>query len=432
MKILTLVLAGILSFLNIFSQTFKQEFISTDIYNFWNAYDRIITTKDSLLQQQYLKEFYIDKASAGLEALIRSRNYTPNEFLNYINNASAFWKSIRTNILNVNILYPEIENDIQKLNNFYPELKPVPIYFSIGAFRTGGTAYENMILIGSELSLADKNTVIHELPEWRQPFYKEYTPIEEIALLCTHEYIHTQQKELVHNLISKCLYEGIAEFVSCEATGKKSSVPAIAFGKVNQQQVITQFVKDLFLRYNDNSWLWGENRNHLKVRDLGYYIGYEIAERYYKQANDKQIAVKELIELDYSNESRIAGIVDQSGLLPETLANLKRDFELQRPEIISTTPSIDKHVKVEVSLNQITLNFSEPMDACCRNFDFGPLGEEHSPRIQRVIGWSEDKKSFSVEIAPLRPAHHYQLNIYNFRSLKGLPSKPFLLEFETK
>src|SRR5690606_27159028 len=203
----------------------------------------------------------------------------------YINNTPKFWNSIRNNTLNVEKLYSEIETDIQKLNLYYPDLNPMPIYFSIGAFKTNGTIHENKVLIGSELSLADENTVIDELPEWRKPYFIAYkNPIEGLALLCTHEYVHTQQNELVDNLLSYCLYEGIAEFISCKVTDKDSNSPAIKFGKANQDEVVKQFVDDIFTGENIYDWMWGENQNHLKVRDLGYYIGYEIAERYYNQS----------------------------------------------------------------------------------------------------------------------------------------------------
>ena len=72
----------------------------------------------------------------------------------------------------------------QKIKKAYPDLKPSTIYFAVGAFRTGGTTQENKVLIGSEVSLAYKTTVIDELPTRRQDFYQTQNPINEIELLC--------------------------------------------------------------------------------------------------------------------------------------------------------------------------------------------------------------------------------------------------------
>lgn len=223
---------------------------------FWKAYDKILSAKDSVSQYTFLKEIYLDNATPGLKSIIEVRNYKEKDFVDMITKYPKFWRSIKPNTLKVKNRYSTINSDIKKLKKAYPDLKPATIYFTVGAFRTNGTIQGDRILIGSELSLADRNTVIDELPDWRKPFYKTQNPIKEIALLCTHEYVHTQQKELVENLLSMCLYEGVAEFISCKVTGKKSASPAIAFGKANQKMVIDKFVSDLFTRKNNYNWLW--------------------------------------------------------------------------------------------------------------------------------------------------------------------------------
>lgn len=307
------------------------------------------------------------------------------------------------------------------------------IYFSIGAFRTNGTVHEGKILIGSELSLADSNTIAVELPEWRKPYFKEYkNPIGGLALLCTHEYIHTQQNELVHNLLSYCLYEGIAEFISCKVTGKESNSPAIAFGKTNQDEVLDQFIKDIFTGDNVYNWIWGENKNHLQVRDLGYYIGYEIAERHYNQSANKKKAIKELIELNYTSQKEVERIVDGTSFFPKTLSALYAEYEAKRPTVVAIRPFKNGSEKISPKTSRITIEFSEPMDDCCRGFDFGDLGQEHSVFIKNIIGWSKDKKSISVEINELKPGWKYQLKVQNFRNQNGFKSKDYLIEFQTK
>ncbi len=414
-----------------FAQSLKQVFVSTDIDNFWVAYDKIISTTDSVKQYNYLKECYLNKGTQGLKSIMEVRNYSDKDFIDAINKYPKFWNSLRLNTLKAKSLYPEINSDIQKLKKAYPNLKPSTIYFTIGALRTGGTTLGNKVLIGSELSLADKNTFIDELPTWRQPFYKTQNPIHEIALLCTHEYIHTQQKEIVHNLISMCLYEGVAEFISCKVTNKKSDAPAIEFGKANQKIILDKFVADLFIMTNNYNWLWGENLNELKVRDLGYYIGYEICERYYNLSKDKTKAIKELIELDYTNEKEVERIVDGTKLLPKTLEALNNDYEKQRPTVIKMTPFENGSQKVKSGLTKITIIFSEPLVKYNTGVDFGPLGQKYFPKInpERIFG--EDGKSWTFE-ADLKPNQKYQILIANnFRKENGVRLKPYLIDFKT-
>lgn len=413
------------------AQKTKQIFVSTDIDHFWNAYDKITTTKDSVQQYLLLKELYLNKGTEGLKGLIEVRNYSEKEFINWITQYPKFWKSIRPNTLKVTAIYPKINANILKLEKAYPDLKPATIYFSVGAFRTGGTIQGNKVLIGSELSLADKTTIVEEFPGWRQTFYKNQKPLKELPLLCTHEYIHTQQTEMVENLLSMCLYEGVAEFISCKVTDTKSDAPAIEFGKANQKIVIDKFVTDLFTMTNNYNWLWGENRNELKVRDLGYFIGYEICERYYNLSKDKSKAIKELIELDFTNEKEVERIVDLTKLLPKTLEELYTDYEKQRPKVISLTPFENGSQSVKAGVIQISINFSEEMNTDHRGFDYGPLGENYIYKFRKLIGWSNGNKTITVEVE-VEPNKNYQALITNrFINKKGFALKPFLIEFKT-
>lgn len=414
------------------SQNFKQQFVSDDITNFWMAYENIQTTTDSTLQYQYINELYINKATDGLKALMHVRNYTAQDFVENIMAYPNFWKSLKPSTLHIQKQFDNIEADILKLKTLYPDLKPSTIYFSIGDFRTGGTAYEDRVLIGSELSLADDSVIVSELPERLQNYFKTYKPNENLALTCTHEYIHTQQKELINNLLSKCLYEGIAEFVSCKATEKPSSSPAIEFGKAHQNEVVEQFVKDLFIMSNDSDWLWGENTNHLKERDLGYHIGYEIAERYYHLSNDKKKAIKDLIELDYTDEKAVEAIIDVTEFLPKTLNELYEDYELERPKVTAIQPFKNGSKKVKPGITKITITFSEPLNGYNTGIDFGPLGKDCFPKLRPNRVWSEDYKSITIE-AELQPNKTYQFVIDNtFRKENGIRLKPYLIEFSTK
>lgn len=411
---------------------FKQEFIASDIQNFWNAYDKIISTNDTILQKDYLNSLYIQKGSKGLQSLIEVRNYKPEEFLYFINNCPKFWKSIREKTKNVDELLPEIEADILKLKSVYPSFKAFPIYFAIGAFRTNGTIHDKKVLVGAELALADEDVVVDELPAWRQNFYREFQPRKNIALLCAHEYVHLLQNELVDNLLSKCLYEGIAEFVSCKATGKESFTPAIQFGKSHQKEVIEQFERDLFSMSNDYNWLWGENNNQLKVRDLGYFIGYEIAERYYTAATNKTQAIKELIELDYTNEIEVERIVDASLLLSKSLQQLYNDYQAKRPYVVGITPDIHGKKDVKAGVMNITIEFSEVLNGYNTGIDFGPLGSEYCPKISANRIWSADNKSITLEVQ-LEPKRTYQFMIDNtFRNENGIRLKPYIIEFKTQ
>ncbi len=412
---------------------FDQHFVTDDIENFWEAYTQIIATEDTSLQQQYLRDLYLHKGTAGLRGLIATRRYTEEDFLTSIHAYPQFWKSLQPNTEDLAKYQNEIKRDIKKLKQLYPPLKPATIYFSIGAFRTNGTTYEGNVLIGSEMALMDDEMDMHELPERFQAFRDAYKPLDNLALLCTHEYIHTQQQEIVNILLYECLYEGVAEFLSCKATGKPSNTPAVLFGKENQEAVVAQFVEDLYLTQNKYNWLWGENTNALQVRDLGYYIGYEICERYYNNAADKQKAVRELIELDYTDEKEVERIVDASGLLPKSITQLYNEYESKRPTVLGIEEFENGSQSVDSDINQITVLFSEPLNGRENGLDFGPLGKAYYPKVNNATRqWESNNQSYSFRV-DLEPGKIYQMTIgENFRLENGIRLKPYLIEFQTK
>lgn len=428
MKLACIVLLALISTSLLKAQS--QQFVSSDIINFWKAYDKIQTTRDSATQVRFMQELYINKGSAGLKSLLEVRRYTAQEYVKAINQFPAFWKSIRKNTLSSSLHYKEINQYISNLKKAYPALKPSTIYFLIGVFRTPGTIQQNRVLIGTEYSLGDATTITREFPKARQDYYTDYKPRENIALLSTHEYIHTQQKEPADNLLSNCLYEGIAEYLSCYISKKPSNSPSISFGIANHEAVVKKFQEDIFFpRFSD--WLWGENMNELKVRDLGYYIGYSISEKFMQQSIDKNAATKQLIELDYNNEREIEKIVDGSKIFPVKLEQMWVDYNEQRPTVISVVPLGDKSQKIKPGMLQYSIRFSEEMDTNFRGFDFGPLGEDYVYELSKIIGWSEDQRTFSLEIK-LKPNKKYQTLISsNFRNKKGFRLMPFLVEFET-
>ena len=168
MKKIILILIPIFALFGCEEKTDKsnQNIITSDIDNFWNAYDKIITTKDTIQQTYFLKNLFLDKASKGQKSMIRARNYSEQEYIYSINNFPKFWSSIRYETYKAKTLCKELKLGIEKLKLLYPKLKPAKIYFTIGALRSNGTTLDNSVLIGSELAFANKNTPTEEFPKY--------------------------------------------------------------------------------------------------------------------------------------------------------------------------------------------------------------------------------------------------------------------------
>ena len=408
--------------------------VTTDITNFWNAYDQIITTQDSVLQYKYLDSLYLDKGTVGLEGIIEARRYTAKDYIDAINDYPKFWNSIRENTLQATNICAKLQDGVEKLKIIYPELQPAKIYFSIGAFRTPGTTIDSLVLIGSELAMGNLNTDTSEFPENLSHLKSYYAtnPYKNLVFLNVHEFVHTQQKQRVYNLLSSVIYEGVAEFVTAKALNQPSPNPQIEFGKNNAKRIREVFEDEMFYVANFGKWLNSNDTNEFGMRDLGYYVGYQICENYYNQAEDKKAAIKTMIGLDYENESEIETFVKKSNFFSMSLDELEQNFEDTRPTVVGIKQFENNSQNVNPKLKAITIKFSEALDGYRTSVDLGSLGRDAFPKgTLNGRKWAKDNRSWTIPVE-LEPNKTYQIFITNnFRTPDNRPLKPYLIEFKT-
>ena len=164
-----------------------------------------------------------------------------------------------------------------------------------------------------------------------------------------------------------------------------------------------KFEQEMFYYNNINNWLWSNSKNEFDVRDLGYYVGYQISENYYNQAKNKKQALKELIDLDFSNEKQFNDFIKKSNYFSKPLEDLRADFEQNRPTIVGIKQFKNQSTNVDPSIKEITIKFSKPLNGYNTGLDFGDLGETAFPKndvTKRT--WSEDHISWTilVELLP--------------------------------
>lgn len=394
--------------------------VTADIDNFWTAYDQIRSEEDSAKQLQILQQEFIDKASIGQQKLFEVRNYTPEEYVENIRKYPKFYASLRKNLEQKESIVVEIEQGLERFDEVYPKGRAAKIYMGIGNFRTNGTTVDSLVLFGSEMAFCDVDVNTSEFPASLQYFknYIQENPIENVTFLSVHEFVHTQQTEAIGaNLLSIVLREGSAEFIAELATGKSSTTPAIAYGKEHSADVFEQFKKEMFNR-GTSYWVWSSRENKFGIRDLGYYVGFELSRHYYDRAEDKNGAIAALIELDYSDIEAVRQFVNEIDYFEESIPELEKAFLAEQPFV----------EEVEREGDRFTVRFSEPMDIQYRGFDYGPLGEEHVLSISEFEGFNQEATTVSFR-AKITEGKKQQLVLTsNFRDQNGLELQPYLVE----
>lgn len=292
------------------------DIVSDDVDRFWNAYDRIRGVADPAQRVQLLQRLYLEPGSPGLKAFLEAKGCTAEKYAELTQRYPRFWDSVRPRSQSAGTRTSALAPELEKLRALYPAMRPATVYFVVGCMTSGGTTQGDKVLIGSELALGDPDVDVSELPERTQRWLRTYfgtRPADGLVLLNVHEYIHTQQKGPGPTLLAQSLYEGAADFVAEQVTGKLPPLAYVDYGPAHLEKVRTRFAQDMD-GASYAGWLYNSaDDNEFGVGDLGYFVGYAICKAYYDRAADKHAALREIIELDYADTAAAKAFLDASG-----------------------------------------------------------------------------------------------------------------------
>jgi hypothetical protein len=417
-----------------FGQSTKQSNVFTqDIDNFWVAFDSTRTTKDTLQQLHFMQTLYVDKGTEGLKAFMKARNYSAERWVKLINIYPKFWNSIRPNTELVKTKVSAIEKSIKKFKKLYPGLKDATMYFTIGGLRSGGTTTGNMVLIGTEIATGDSTTDVSEfVNKWLPGVFKEQSS-QNIVRLNIHEFVHTQQKGESESLLAQAIQEGSCDFITELVLDEQLKTNYANYGRLHEKELKETFRQEMFTTAY-NKWLYNGSSAET-VADLGYFMGYQLCKSYYTNSSDKKKAIKEIIELDYSDTSAVEAFLNKSKYYPEPFSKeeLVRSFREKQPVVVTLAPFSNGDSLVDASIKELTVVFSKPMATKGYSIGLGEKGNETYP-INGVVGFSADKTSFTVTLN-LQPNHEYEFVITNwsFNSAEGYPLlEDYRVKFRTR
>lgn len=278
-----------------FAQSQNKYVIETsDIDNFWNAYDKLENALNNQDSINIMQTEYIDKSSEYFKEFIRVRNFKAEEYIKLFKKYPKFWISIRKETENVTNRKSEIIKILDKYEQEIPNFKRPNVCFGIGCLRTGGTVSNNLILIGTEIAASTQDTEKSELSPWLKSVIGTNG---DIVVMVSHETIHTQQKGgYLRDLVEHSISEGVADFLSEKISGIKINKVSYIYGVENDYELRKEFLNDYSINKNDISkWLYNGNNSKQRPADLGYYIGYRIAEELYNKSKDKKTVILNLL-----------------------------------------------------------------------------------------------------------------------------------------
>ncbi len=272
----------------------RAEFVTSDIENFWRAFDLAdketnVKTKTAIFQREYL-----DKGSDGLKGFINGRIGSAENLVAVIRKHPRYYASIRPETLRLAAFEKQSRRSFKKLKEIYPDANFPNVYYVVGTLNSGGTFSADGLIIGAEMYALTEKTPREELSNWLRMNLKS---VETVPYIVAHELIHVQQKyPKLTTLLAKAVQEGSADFLAEKIAGKHVNIPQHIYGNANERQLWQEFrVQMNGAKIGD--WLYNGDNSKDRPADLGYYMGHKISEAYYKNAKNKRQAIRDILEV---------------------------------------------------------------------------------------------------------------------------------------
>lgn len=425
-KLLKLILLIVLS-----TKMNAQQIITTDIDNFWIAYDSVNKVKEN--KTSVFKQLYLDKGTIGLKDFVKNKDFNEKNYVTAFAKYPEFWESIRKNTLVSSKQIQKTEKALKEFKKLYPNQSKGNIYYTIGALRSGGMPNGADLIVGLEKVVGDKTTNTSEFENKTLQNMFQFSNPSLLGFVSVHEFIHTFQKGSEVNVLAKAIKEGSADFIAELALKEKYNSHYLDYGFKNFDLVRNQFKNQLFSQNYENWFYNSETNEH---PDLGYFVGYAISKNYYANSKNKKQAIKDLIELNYEDEKAVFEVLNHSKYYSEVLniEELKANYEKNQPRVVKIIEFENGAQKVDTTLKQIQIVFSEPLNDKV-SINFSKNGKAHFP-LNKIVGLNADKTVLILETANLQANTLYDFYITN-RSTRSLDGYPFIeeeykIEFKTK
>ena len=263
----------------------RPEIVTDDVDRFYVVYD----AAGGRPTAEQLQRDYLDEGSDGLDEFARIRRITGERIAAAIAERPEIYVDARQCAETLPAVKGRLEVALTRLGELYPAASFPPVTIAIGRGKPVGTANAAAgVMIGLEALCA----VDFFNPDVEERFVS----------VIAHEYVHVQQpsaqaEDSGDTVLQAALVEGGAEFVTELIAGSVSYGHLAAATRGREKELETEFLTDQDMSAMGSDWLYNGMGTPERPGDLGYWVGYRIAKAYYQGAEDKQAALRDIIEV---------------------------------------------------------------------------------------------------------------------------------------
>ena len=267
----------------------------SDVTRFWQTYDLLASAPTRADSLALVEAHYLAPASPGLRAYVAAAHATAADLLAAWRTHRSYLRAIRPTALRIGAQEAAIRQAARGLKKIYPQATFPAIYFAIGKFEVGGTAFAEGLYVGAELKCATTHPPLAEL----QPALRGgVSAVENASTASIHEIIHTQQLlRTARTNLEGALVEGAAEYLAYRLTRHLGATEAFAYGQQHPAEVRHRFAQEADQPIAARWFLAIPDAAAHQPGALGYFVGFQICEAYYAQATNKAAALRQLTAL---------------------------------------------------------------------------------------------------------------------------------------
>lgn len=263
-------------------------FVTSDVERFWTVYSKLPAAADPV---GLLAHDYLDAGSVGLQDFIPNRILGAANLHAVLQRYPKYFASIREHTLKVAGAEPAVRQAFRRFKALYAEATFPDVYFVMGALNSGGTSSSNGLLIGADLFGRGPGVPLDEMDDWHRTAIHAHTDLPSII---AHELIHFQQRHDPRTLLGKAFNEGSADFLASLISEGNFNQATYDYGYAHEAELWKQFRAEMGGE-DTSRWLYGSSRRDGHPADLGYFMGFRIAQAYYHRAKDKGQAVRDIL-----------------------------------------------------------------------------------------------------------------------------------------
>lgn len=273
------------------------KFVTSDIENFWRAYDLAAKETDKAKRVAIFQTEYLDKGSPGLKDFLRLRINSAETLVGTIDRMPKYYASIRPQTLQVHRMEKRMRAAFKKFKSIYPEAVFPDVYFLIGVTNSGGTTGPSGLLIGTEMYGKTEKSPMDELRPWLRTVL---STVDNVPAIVAHESCHYNQRYNAapdqRHLLGKALQEGACDTIGELISGRNINDHLKVYGKTHDAEIWRDFEADMY-KPDYSKWIYNALTAKDRPADLGYYVGYLITRSYYDNAKDKRQAVHDILNI---------------------------------------------------------------------------------------------------------------------------------------